>query len=421
MWGCFYQIMSYEEQVVVFPTHVGVFPCGTVCGGTAGSLPHACGGVSCTFTRSACGGWSSPRMWGCFPFPNRTDQAVFGLPHACGGVSRKNHRFFGSNPSSPRMWGCFSRKKARQWHGFVFPTHVGVFLKRITNIFDQIGLPHACGGVSVQVRACSAPEPSSPRMWGCFYSTVVNMANRKVFPTHVGVFPSQFAWRFRWECLPHACGGVSSILSYLWEYFMSSPRMWGCFRDPHARLGTENVFPTHVGVFPAGSSGRKPVAGLPHACGGVSLEDRGIEPEAMSSPRMWGCFWIWKKSKTDRIVFPTHVGVFPTTPTSRRSTSSLPHACGGVSPRPACSILAQRSSPRMWGCFLCSRPQDWPLRVFPTHVGVFLMIVRVAGSLPGLPHACGGVSCFLPGMPAPAESSPRMWGCFYNLSSRCGR
>ncbi len=89
-----------------------------------------------------------------------------------------------------------------------------------------------------------------------------------VFPMHVGVFPAR----------PLAVGGV---------------------------------FPMHVGVFlearlPSNVSKR-----LPHARGGVSKIRRGAAIGNLSSPCTWGCFRRELIYGVKGAVFPMHVGVFP--------------------------------------------------------------------------------------------------------------
>ena len=74
----------------------------------------------------------------------------------------------------------------------VFPTHVGVFLREDREKRHQGRLPHARGGVSSVVRACTVNSVSSPRTWGCFRIEEDLEAVKKVFPTHVGVFHYTF-------------------------------------------------------------------------------------------------------------------------------------------------------------------------------------------------------------------------------------
>src|SRR5690625_7831113 len=92
-----------------------------------------------------------------------------------------------------------------------------------------LGLPHACGGVSVALIVIAPPVLSSPRMWGCFRHRLVSDHNGKVFPTHVGVFPASLRVDDAYRCLPHACGGVSEHFPNLAIEPRSSARMSGCF------------------------------------------------------------------------------------------------------------------------------------------------------------------------------------------------
>ncbi len=65
-WGCFWQHQSVLAGYQVFPTHVGVFLLCLVASIAECRLPHARGGVSrkqlLDYSRTE----SSPRTWGCF-------------------------------------------------------------------------------------------------------------------------------------------------------------------------------------------------------------------------------------------------------------------------------------------------------------------------------------------------------------------
>ena len=91
-----------------------------------------------------------------------------------------------------------------------------------------------------------------------------------------------------------------------------------------------------------------------------------------SSPRLWGCFQRPLQVVTRHLVFPTPVGVFLIIGTQTTDTRCLPHACGGVS---GCIVTVDDSllsSPRLWGCFYQTKMKEDFLQVFPTPVGVFL-------------------------------------------------
>ncbi len=132
---------------------------------------------------------------------------------------------------------------------FVFPTPVGVFpvLRKAINAAD--GLPHARGGVSAPITCVTDDVASSPRPWGCFLLQTTESEFYGVFPTPVGVFLARFSASAGFCGLPHARGGVSLQNGDHHHFTVSSPRPWGCFR---ARVYSEDsgeVFPTPVGVF----------------------------------------------------------------------------------------------------------------------------------------------------------------------------
>ena len=212
-------------------------------------------------------------------------------------------------------------------------------------------LPHARGGVSSPARMPVCSAASSPRTWGCFCQGALGVCEAVVFPTHVGVFPLCPAHHPLTIRLPHARGGVSNRDFITAPLAQSSPRTWGCFRLAAQSPGNGQVFPTHVGVFPDSPSPCPLLAGLPHARGGVSSATHVLTTTSKSSPRTWGCFWKSSASSQRSRVFPTHVGVFLTLRIWASVSFCLPHARGGVSY--ACWLLktAGMSSPRTWGCF----------------------------------------------------------------------
>ena len=153
---------------------------------------------------------------------------------------------------------------------------------------------------------------------------------------------------------------------------------------------------------------------LPHARGGVSLmHGVGYEP-LQSSPRTWGCFYPISVFCKLHHVFPTHVGVFLLMLTFRGLRLSLPHARGGVSATTSSSSPLRLSSPRTWGCFYTQLFDAKAQEVFPTHVGVFLLGSFLLMFARRLPHARGGVSWLTYAVMLLVGSSPRTWGCFHS-------
>ena len=149
---------------------------------------------------------------------------------------------------------------------------------------------------------------------------------------------------------------------------VSSPRTWGCFFPVAARLHSQRVFPTHVGVFLPHGACAVYALSLPHARGGVSLYAAFPSRPGTSSPRTWGCFSAEKIAKEEYKVFPTHVGVFPLNHYQIAGGLCLPHARGGVSRLVRLHGISRMSSPRTWGCFpvatldidyYASSPRTW--------------------------------------------------------------
>ncbi len=131
---------------------------------------------------------------------------------------------------------------------------------------------------------------SSPRRWGCFFLNVYFFIFIHVFPTQVGVFPAADADHHHGWCLPHAGGGVSPHRVGRLDLRVSSPRRWGCFSILDICILICPVFPTQVGVFPKKSERSQKSDSLPHAGGGVSVNNAMKLSTVWSSPRRWGCF-----------------------------------------------------------------------------------------------------------------------------------
>ena len=195
---------------------------------------------------------------------------------------------------------------------------------------------------------------------------------------------------------------------------MSSPRSWGCFHTVLSAGHPRRVFPTLVGVFLRQRDDCRRHGSLPHARGGVSPLPIQQAIAQRSSPRSWGCFQAGTGQRMACGVFPTLVGVFPSAYSHLLTVGSLPHARGGVSHFERLPVLAPMSSPRSWGCFLDYIGKLIQAMVFPTLVGVFLPGSAVSCFLLGLPHARGGVSQTAWPTVTPPSSSPRSWGCFYD-------
>ena len=111
-------------------------------------------------------------------------------------------------------------------------------------------------------------------------------------------------------------------------------------------------------------------------------------------------------------VFPTHVGVFLSPLTFVSCFSGIPHSCGGVSEEMMEIAKKAMYSPLMWGCFFVFVHLKPLYLVFPTHVGVFLSTYGCNMYIRSIPHSCGGVSLVIYLDGKEIAYSPLMWGCF---------
>ena len=126
---------------------------------------------------------------------------------------------------------------------------MGVFPRLEVTALDEVGLPHARGGVSIAWLEDHATARSSPRSWGCFYVRQGLRHHGQVFPTLVGVFLVSALWYAGRRGLPYARGGVSRGETLAPGQTASSPRSWGCFSGLRYVSSGRSVFPTLVGVF----------------------------------------------------------------------------------------------------------------------------------------------------------------------------
>ena len=236
----------------------------------------------------------------------------------------------------------------------VFPTCVGVFRMVSRKREKEESLPHVRGGVSVSIEGRERPHPSSPRAWGCFVCLLQRWVSGTVFPTCVGVFLQKWRKENDNPSLPHVRGGVSPVLDSGHGWLESSPRAWGCFSFAGSAWGTVTVFPTCVGVFLAIENSDFSKFRLPHVRGGVSFFRSSIADFVRSSPRAWGCFHRRDGVEDAENVFPTCVGVFPSSIRKNFPRKGLPHVRGGVSSCFVWHSCFVWSSPRAWGCFSMS-------------------------------------------------------------------
>ena len=210
---------------------------------------------------------------------------------------------------------------------------------------------------------------------------------------------------------PHVCGDVPDFERYSFRCTMFSPRMWGCSGGAVVAVTNRLVFPTYVGMFRHAQPCPSRTGGFPHVCGDVPIAGPRRRHHGWFSPRMWGCSDVRGVDVRVPGVFPTYVGMFLSRAELRASSCCFPHVCGDV-PRTLpviCSAFV--FSPRMWGCSARDALRNIIAGVFPTYVGMFLAFEEDTKQIASFPHVCGDVprGRFIPRMAI--KFSPRMWGC----------
>ena len=165
-----------------------------------------------------------------------------------------------------------------------------------------------------------------------------------------------------------------------------------------------------MGVSPDNSVDNSQHIDFPHACGGEPWYIVCLERFAEFSPRMWGWAYSYEEGRYLHKIFPTHVGVSPCCTLFCKARYHFPHACGGEPEGRCLCCRDKRFSPRMWGWALAEIPSVTAQAIFPTHVGVSLMMSASASGFPDFPHACGGEPLFTAVRVKSISFSPRMWG-----------
>ena len=134
----------------------------------------------------------------------------------------------------------------------IFSTYVEVFLGTLDWSHEPLHFLHVCGGVSRDTWRDAEACKFSPRMWRCFWNSVVDTEEIAIFSTYVEVFLRSLATSYLRPDFLHVCGGVSLANQMRASGRQFSPRMWRCFLRPFIAAYAKSIFSTYVEVFPKG-------------------------------------------------------------------------------------------------------------------------------------------------------------------------
>jgi hypothetical protein len=334
---------------------------------------------------------SSPRTWGCTE-DNTLATRCQGLIPTHVGVHRIRTICAPDMNSHPHArGGAPQRPQPGAGLPALIPTHVGVHRPKRRYPASPCAHPHARGGAPAYSGERWLAVASSPRTWGCTEAAAWLVRNGYLIPTHVGVHRHVASW-----CV---------------DVLTSSPRTWGCTGNRHRPCPGNHLIPTHVGVHRTASHALCGPVPHPHARGGApSSLDIALETLA-SSPRTWGCTAFHEIARVPEILIPTHVGVHRARRARSDRRTPHPHARGGAPLATLFAALANRSSPRTWGCTLITDSVMALALLIPTHVGVHRCAQRPRNTAGTHPHARGGAPDTVLSGALLHTSSPRTWGC----------
>ena len=236
---------------------------------------------------------------------------------------------------------------------------------------------------------------------------------KRVFSTHVEVFPAQQAYLAGLNCFLHTRGGVSMYRPSLYPATRFSPHTWRCFCGYRDVFLHPRVFSTHVEVFLRPFLSMSHCSGFLHTRGGVSDARYGNLIQLPFSPHTWRCFQIRFENTVRREVFSTHVEVFLRNNRTCSCCKRFLHTRGGVSCRCTMMPVVGWFSPHTWRCFHDHTGDVLGSQVFSTHVEVFLNKECDVNMRLSFLHTRGGVSGG-EGMSGKSQKfSPHTWRCFY--------
>jgi len=198
----------------------------------------------------------------------------------------------------------------------------------------------------------------------------------QVFPTHVGmdlVEMQIFAWL---RCFPHTRGDGpgGSAKKNIQNTF--SPHTWGWTISAPESSETSIVFPTHVGMDLSCALLIAAINSFPHTRGDGPKLDKTGDGSSTFSPHTWGWTRRWGCQRNFGRVFPTHVGMDLLVLVLYNLHQGFPHTRGDGPRDNNFYAFGKKFSPHTWGWTHGGSRGSLGLDVFPTHVGMDLRAMQ---------------------------------------------
>ena len=176
------------------------------------------------------------------------------------------------------MRGCFQFFVNFALRVLVLPAYAGMFPRKDTKATQGRCSPRVCGDVSAKNLRAADQSRFSPRMRGCFRSSIRPKNALKVLPAYAGMFLYSRRWGIHSKGSPRVCGDVSPAPHFLALAAPFSPRMRGCFRHKMSKKSSRKVLPAYAGMFPAAWLEHARAPRSPRVCGDVSRAARFFQP-----------------------------------------------------------------------------------------------------------------------------------------------
>ena len=190
--------------------------------------------------------------------------------------------------------------------------------------------PHARGDVPRSGEQHAFLGCFSPRPWGCSDAHVADPPSVVLLPTPVGMFLTADRCTSSNRTSPHARGDVPQPRRRVLPDALFSPRPWGCSALLGPARQSQALLPTPVGMFRASSMSASDPTASPHARGDVPATMKPNCRRPAFSPRPWGCSARRSSRRNSPPLLPTPVGMFRACPSSIVGASTSPHARGDV-------------------------------------------------------------------------------------------
>ncbi len=189
---------------------------------------------------------------------------------------------------SPHAWGWSLVKILPGRANAIFPTRVGMVRPPDWAWLTYKNFPHTRGDGPIYCRASGDGILFSPHAWGWSAASEAASATYNIFPTRVGMVLRRHDPDARHYDFPHTRGDGPPPLRSPPGMRPFSPHAWGWSCIVLRSLLEQIIFPTRVGMVRARAFIPPPSFDFPHTRGDGPKRREGIFQGKIFSPHAWG-------------------------------------------------------------------------------------------------------------------------------------